>query len=162
MKFKVYAVVLTAGSILGFILFPLPSHATNTSEFSVLIGFWTRHVDRSDNTNEKTDMVALLYNDYMISRFKNSYHDETFFAGKRFHTKKYNLGKFQHIGVQGNLYAGLMHGYSDKLPNIGGLSPGALPTIGLTWKQTSLELGYIPTPSGGVFMSMIRVSLKLP
>ena len=162
MQFKNYAIVLTAISILGFLLLPMPSYAKNTSEYSVVIGFWTRHVDRSDNTNEKTGMIALLYNDYMISRFVNSYHDETFFAGKRFHTKKFNLGTFKHLGVQGNLYTGIMHGYSDNLPNIGGISPGALPTIGLMWKQTSVEVGYIPTPSGGVFMSLIRFPLKLP
>ncbi len=162
MQFKTYAVVLAAGFILGFLFLPLPSHAENTSKFSMLIGFWTRHADRSDDTNEKTGMIALLYNDYMVSRFTNSYHDETFFAGKRFHTKKFNLGPFEHLGIQGNLYTGIMHGYSDNLPNIGGISPGALPTIGLLWKQTSVELGYIPTPSGGVFMSLIRFPLKLP
>jgi hypothetical protein len=84
MQVKTYAVVITAGLILGLLLLPTPSQATNKNEFSVLIGYWTRHVDRSDNTNEKTGMVALLYNDYMISRFKNSYHDETFLLGKDF------------------------------------------------------------------------------
>ena len=59
MQFKTYAVVLTACLILGFVLLPMPSHAIDTSHFSVLIGFWTRHVDRSDNTNEKTGMIAL-------------------------------------------------------------------------------------------------------
>jgi len=162
MQFKAYAVVLTAGLILGFLLLPMPSYAKNTSEYSVVIGFWTRHVDRSDNTNEKTGMIALLYNDYMISRFVNSYHDETFFAGKRLHTKKFNLGKFQHLGVQGNLYTGLMVGYSDNLPNIGGISPGVMPTIGLLWNKSSVELGYVPTPSGGVFMSLIRLPFKSP
>lgn len=162
MQFKAYAVVLTAGLILGFLLLPLPSYAKDTREYSVLVGFWTRHVDRSDDTNEKTGMIAFLYNDYMISRFVNSYHDETLFAGKRFHTKRFNLGKFQHLGVQGNLYTGLMVGYSDNLPNIGGISPGVLPTIGLLWNKSSVELGYVPTPSGGVFMSLIRFPFKLP
>ena len=67
MQFKTYAVLLTAGSILGFLLLPIPSHAKNTGEFSVLTGFWTRHVDRSDDTNEKTGMIAFLYKDYMVS-----------------------------------------------------------------------------------------------
>ena len=162
MQFKTYAIVLTAALILGVLFLPMPCHAADTGKFSVLIGYWTRHVDRSDDTNEKTGMVALLYNDYMISRFKNSYSDETLFAGKRFHTKKFGLGKFKHLSVQGNLYAGLMHGYSDNLPNVGGISPGVLPTVGLIWKKASVELGYIPTPSGGVFMSLIRFPLKLP
>ena len=135
MRIKTYAVLLTAGSILGFLLLPMPSHARDTGEFSVLIGFWTRHVDKSDDTNEKTGMIAVLYEDYMVSRFINSYHDETFFVGKRLHTKKFDLGKFKDLGVQGNLYTGLMYGYSDNLPNIGGLSVGALPTVGLVWKR---------------------------
>ena len=108
MRFKTYAVLLTAGSILGFLLLPTPSHAKDTGEYSVLTGFWTRHVDRSDDTNEKTGMIAFLYKDYMVSRFINSYHDETFFVGKRLHTKKFDLGIFKDLGVQGNLYTGLM------------------------------------------------------
>jgi hypothetical protein len=162
MRFKTYAVLLTAGSILGFLLLPMLSHATDTGEYSVLIGFWTSHVDKSDDTNEKTGMIAVLYKDYMVSRFINSYHDETFFAGKRFHTKKFDLGIFKDLGVQGNLYTGLMYGYSDNLPNLGGLSVGALPTVGLVWKKTSAEIGYVPTPSGGVFMSLFRFSFKSP
>jgi hypothetical protein len=162
MQFKTYAVLLTAGSILGFLLLPIPSHAKNTGEFSVLTGFWTRHVDRSDDTNEKTGMIAFLYKDYMVSRFINSYHDETFFVGKRLHTEKFDLGIFKDLGVQGNLYTGLMYGYSDNLPNIGGLSVGALPTVGLIWKKTSAELGYAPTPKGGVFMSLFRFTFKSP
>ena len=162
MRFKTYAVLLTAGSILGFLLLPMPSHATDTGEYSVLTGFWTRHVDRSDDTNEKTGMIAFLYKDYMVSRFINSYHDETFFVGKRLHTKKFDLGIFKDLGVQGNLYTGLMYGYSDNLPNIGGLSVGALPTVGLVWKKTSAELGYAPTPKGGVFMSLFRFTFKSP
>ena len=162
MRFKTHAALLMVGSVLGFLWLPIPSHAKDTGELSVLTGFWTRHVDRSDDTNEKTGMIAVLYKDYMVSRFINSYHDETFFAGKRFHTKKFNLGKFKDLGVQGNLYSGLMYGYSDNLPNIGGLSVGALPTVGLVWKKTSAELGYIPTPSGGVFLSLFRYTFKLP
>ena len=161
MPFKTYAIVLTAALILGVLLSPLPSDAIDTDKFSMVIGFWTRHVDRSDDTNEKTGMIAFLYNDYMISRFINSYHDETFFAGKRLHTKKFDLGKKSNdIGIQGNLYTGLMHGYADKLPNIGGLTIGALPTIGLLWDKTSVEVGYIPTPKGGVFMSLFRFTIK--
>lgn len=162
MRFKTYAVLLTAGSILGFLLLPTPSHAIDTGEYSVLIGFWTRHVDKSDDTNEKTGMIAVSYKDYMVSRFINSYHDETFFVGKRLHTKKFDLGEFKDLGVQGNLYTGLMYGYSDNLPNIGGLSVGALPTVGLVWKKTSTELGYVPTPKGGVFMSLFRFTFKSP
>jgi hypothetical protein len=128
----------------------------------MLIGLWTRHVDSSDDTNEKTGMIAILYNDYMISRFINSYHDETFFAGKRFHTRKFALGDLKSLDIQGNFYTGLMYGYADNLPNIGGITVGALPTIGLLYNEISLELGYVPTPRGGVLTSMIRFSLKLP
>lgn len=162
MRSKPYALVLTVCSILGFMLWPMSSWAENTGEFSVLFGFWTRHVDSSDDTNEKTGMIAILYNDYMISRFINSYHDQTFFVGKRIHTRKFALGNLKSIGVQGNIYTGLMQGYSDNLPNIGGISVGALPTIGLLYNETSVELGYVPTPKGGVFTSFIRFPFKSP
>ena len=106
-------------------------------------------------------MIAILYDDYMISRFVNSYHDQTFFAGKRFYTRKFALGNLKSLDVQGNFYTGLMYGYSDNLPNIGGITVGALPTLGLIYNKLSVEVGYVPTPSGGVFTSMIRFPLKL-
>ena len=162
MRFKTYAVVLTIISIWGFLMSATSSHARDTGEYSVMISFWTRHVDPSDNTNENTGMIAISYNDYIVSRFMNSYHNQTFFGGKRLHTKEFALGTFNHLSVQGNLYLGLMHGYSEKLPNIKGLSVGALPTVGLLWKKAAVELGYAPTPKGGVFMSLIKYSFKLP
>jgi hypothetical protein len=139
----------------------MSSRAADPPELTLLVGFWTRHVGPSDDTNEKTGMIALLYNDYIASRFINSYNDETFLVGKRFHTKKYALLEFNSLSVQGNLYTGIMYGYKDNLPNIGGVTIGALPTVGLVWGKTSVELGYVPTPSGGVFTSLFRFSFEM-
>lgn len=66
MRFKTYTALLTAVSILGFLLLPLPSQAKDTGEVSVLISFWTRHVDESSDTNEKTGMFAVSYKDYIV------------------------------------------------------------------------------------------------
>lgn len=161
-RFKTYAAVLTVFIILVSLWLPVSSRAAETGEFSLLLGFWTRHVDPSDDTNESTGMIALLYNNYIVSRFINSYNDETFLVGKRFHTKGVAIPELKQLSIQANLYTGLMYGYSDNLPNIGGISLGVLPTVGLVWKKTSVELGYVPTPSGGVFTSFLRYSFNLP
>ena len=162
LRLKYYFAILLLLLIWEFILAPVSSWAADPREFSLLIGFWTRHVEPSDDTNEKTGMLALLYNDYIVSRFTNSYNDETFLVGKRFHTRKIPLPEFKFLSIQGSLYTGLMYGYSDNLPNIGGITVGALPTVGLVWGKTSAELGYVPTPSGGVFTSLFRYSFELP
>jgi hypothetical protein len=57
------------------------------------------------------------------------------------------------------VYAGLLYGYGNNAAiNIKGIAPAAFPTIGVGYKSTSLEMAYIPTPSGGVFLSLFKYS----
>jgi hypothetical protein len=129
-------------------------------DMSITLGLVTRHVAPGDDTNEDSDFIALSYDQYSISRFKNSYDDETWFGGVNYRTPKLNIFKASDFYFQGNLYAGLVYGYKDHLPNLGGVTPAFIPTIGLGYNWVCLEMLYFPTPSGGIFSSALRFDLS--
>ncbi len=150
-------------TLVGLLFLPISATATDSSdqsdsaEMSLMIGVYTRHVDQSDDPNENNQMVVVSYDNYVVSRYKNTWNDPTYFAGKRFHTRKYPLNRNQKLFFQGNLYTGILYGYGDNAAiNVAGLAPGVIPTLGVGYKTTSVELGYVPTPAGGVFLSFFK------
>jgi hypothetical protein len=136
------------------------SPAQESVDISITLGLVTRHVNPGDNTNEVSDFIGLSYDKYSISRFKNSYNDETLFGGVNFRSSKLNTFKDSDFYLQGNLYTGIVYGYKDHLPNLGGVTPILIPTIGLGYKWMCLEMLYFPTPSGGLFSSALRFDLS--
>lgn len=128
-------------------------------EMSVMVGFFAKHVDQSDDPNENLKMVVASYDNYVVARYINTWDDTTYFAGKRFATNKYALHENHDFFLQGSLYLGALYGYGNNADiNIKGIAPGVFPTIGVGYKTTSLEMGYIPTPSGGVVLSLFKYS----
>jgi hypothetical protein len=128
-------------------------------EMSVMVGFFAKHVDQSDEPNENLRMVVVSYDNYVVSRYINTWDDTTYFGGKRFSTNKYAFYEDRDLFFQGSLYAGLLYGYGNNAAiNIKGIAPAMFPTIGVGYKSTSLEMGYVPTPSGGVFLSLFKYS----
>ena len=126
-------------------------------EMSLMVGVFARHVDQSDNPNENLRMVVASYDNYVVSRYINTWDDPTYFGGKRFSTNKYAINESQNFFYQGNVYAGILYGYGNNAAiNVKGLAPALFPTVGVGYKTTSLEMGYIPTPSGGVFLSLFK------
>ncbi len=128
-------------------------------EMSVMVGFFSKHVDQSDDPNESLKMVVVSYDNYVVSRYINTWDDTTYFAGKRFSTNKYAFHRNRDFFLRGSVYTGILYGYGNNAAiNINGIAPGVFPTIGVGYKTTSLEMGYIPTPSGGVFLSLFQYS----
>jgi hypothetical protein len=126
-------------------------------EMSLMVGFFARHVDQSDDPNEDLKMVVASYDNYVVSRYVNTWDDPTYFGGKRFSTNKYSFSESGKFFYQGNVYAGILYGYGNNAAiNVKGLAPALFPTVGFGYKTTSLEAGYIPTPSGGVFLSLFK------
>jgi hypothetical protein len=126
-----------------------------TQQWAMTLGLFTRHVNPSSDTNEHSGMLGLSYSDWFILGFSNSYHDRSIFGGRRFQTKKIHHSRNSNFFVQGNLYAGLLHGYGDRFPNLAGITPAVVPTVGFGYKKASIEVLYIPTPSGGVFSGVL-------
>ena len=133
------------------------SEKPDSREMSLMVAFFAKHVDQSDNPNENLRMVVASYDNYVVSRYINTWDDPTYFGGKRFSTNKYPFSESQNFFYQGNVYAGILYGYGNNAAiNIKGLAPAMFPTVGIGYKTTSLEMGYIPTPSGGVFLSLFK------
>ena len=129
----------------------------DSREMSLMIGLFARHVSQSDNPNEDLRMVVASYDNYVVSRYINSWDDPTYFGGKRFSTNKYPFNESGNLFYQGNVYAGILYGYGNNAAiDLKGIAPAIFPTVGLGYKTTSLEMGYIPTPSGGVFLSLFK------
>jgi len=119
------------------------------------VGLFTHHVNPSSGTNESSGMLGLSHSDWVILVFSNSYDEQSFFGGKRFQTKKISHPRNRDFFIQGNLYAGLLHGYGDRFLNIAGITPAVAPTVGFGYKNATIEVLYFPTPSGGVFTSVL-------
>lgn len=133
------------------------SEKPDPREMSLMVALFARHVDQSDNPNENLRMVVASYDNYVVSRYINTWDDPTYFGGKRFSTNKYAFNESQNFFYQGNVYAGILYGYGNNAAiNVKGLAPAVFPTVGVGYKTTSLEMGYIPTPSGGVFLSLFK------
>jgi hypothetical protein len=124
-------------------------------QWAITAGLFTRHVNPSSGTNESLGMLGLSYSDWVILGFSNSYDEQSFFGGKRFQTKKICHPRNRDFFIQGNLYAGLLHGYGDRFLNIAGITPAVAPTVGFGYKNATIEVLYFPTPSGGVFTSVL-------
>jgi hypothetical protein len=130
---------------------------SKSREMSLMIGLFARHVDQSDNPNEDLKMVVLSYDNYVVSRYVNTWDDPTYFGGKRISTNKYPIFESHNFFCQGNVYLGILYGYGNNAAiDVKGLAPAVFPTIGVGYKSTALEMGYIPTPSGGVFLSLFK------
>jgi hypothetical protein len=156
---KVFCSLLLSVLIL---LMPLTGMAEETEEkenpaqqWAITLGLFTRHVNPSSDTNEHSGMLGLSYSDWVILGFSNSYHEQSFFGGRRFQTKKISHPRNRNFFIQGNLYAGFLHGYGDRFLNVAGIIPAAAPTVGFGYKNATIEVLYFPTPSGGVFTSVL-------
>ena len=126
-----------------------------TQKWTLILGLVTRHVEPSDDTNDSSRMLGLSYSNWTMARFTNSYNEASVFCGKRFQTKELRHPRYTDFFIQGNLYAGLIQGYGDRFPNIAGVTLAGLPTAGIGYKKTILEMLYMPTFKGGVFTSFL-------
>ena len=136
-----------------------PEEAKEKAEISVAVGLFTKHFQPGENTNENNRMLAFSYDDWCVAWFNNSYDRESVFAGRIFRTDKLISKKDDKLFLRANLYLGLVYGYGDKLPNVGGISPYMLPTGEVGYGMFSFELGVIPAPGhAGLVTGMFKVT----
>jgi hypothetical protein len=126
-------------------------------EASIAVGVFTKHFQLGSSTNETNRALVLSYDDWCVAWFNNSYHEESVFAGRAFRTKKVTGKEHDEWFVRANLYLGLVYGYGDELPNVGGISPYLLPTGEVGYGRFSFELGVIPAPDhAGLVTGMLK------
>lgn len=129
--------------------------ADDPPQVGVMTWLWTRHVNPGSDTNDRSRFLGLGYRDWYAAAFVNSYDDFSVFGGRKFDLHDARLSASGDFFLRFKGYAGLLYGYDEVV-----LIPVLLPTLNLgyaspccgTW---GLELIYVPTLSGGVFMNLM-------
>lgn len=115
---------------------------------AILLGKWSHHILGSgeffgDGTHdERHYLLGIQCGGLAFGTFINCYDNRTFFAGlaREIGSASYSANTRVDAGYK----VGLMHGYGRELPNLCGISPQLMLTLGLSWRRLGLDLGFTP------------------
>lgn len=127
------------------------------TESAVLGGMWSIHTsNHKDQMCGENNLMGIDYNGYTLGTFKNSYRNQSVFAGlsRTVYTKRIVKG----LNVDVKYRIGAIYGYKDKYPNVGGISPLAYPLIGINYKRVGTDITIIPSDRP-IFASSFRYNL---
>jgi hypothetical protein len=127
---------------------------------ALLLGMWSYHLPGTGvvgegPTNEQNQLLGVLFYGFGAGTFINSHYDRSYFAGlsRTVYTKDFGKDARMDIGYQ----VGLLYGYGDNLPNIGGFCGYILPTVGFTVKRFGFDIGFVPV---GIFTASFRIDIE--
>lgn len=137
--------------VLGiFIIFTGEALAFDDLDISISTSLYTKHFTEKEegHYNETNELIGIDVNGWFGSTFVNSDYNRSWFVGKRFSTKKYDIiDDFMFARL--NLYLGPLYGYGDKhVPTIEGWTLGILPSAEIGIDHFGMELVGIPTDTG--------------
>jgi len=122
---------------------------------STWLGFHTHHITHNPDHNETNHINGVVYNEWFLSRFTNSYGLESWVFGKNLLHRRRDLGRHWHLDARFGF--GFATGYGRRLDaHIGGIvTPGLVPAlaVGYDWNpqwSTRVDMLYIPTDKIGV------------
>ncbi|MDX1919496.1 MAG: hypothetical protein SFU25_02040 [Candidatus Caenarcaniphilales bacterium] len=130
---------------------------------AILLGMWSFHFDGEGefskhfygtkdarNHNEVNNLVGIQYASICAATFTNSHDRQTFVLGVNRNLIDKKIGQTD-LHFQSGYRAGIIYGYGDQFPNLGGVSPVLFLTAGLKYKIFGVELNYVPgTPVPGL------------
>ena len=108
-------------------------------EVSIFASFYTKYLKGSEGLNERNNVLGISVDGYFASTFNNSHGHRSWLMGKVFSTRKFDLWDTG-LYARANLYAGVLYGYGDDMPDVAGWTIGASP--GLEVSHRRLEMGY--------------------
>lgn len=122
---------------------------------ALLLGMWSIHLKGSGehfgngNSNEQNNLLGIQYYGLAVGTFINSYDDRSWFFGpvREVYSRKISENTRLDIGYK----LGLLFGYGDHMPNVGGTSLFGAGTFGFSWHRLGADIMIIPTGviSGG-------------
>jgi len=125
---------------------------------ALILGMQSYHfgVTNRHDFNEKNNMLGVQYKGYTASTFKNSFYEQSYFAGvaRKVWEKKIN----KYVGVDVQYKAGALYGYGSRYPNLGGVTPVVIPAIGLNFMKVGFDLTVIPS-NRPIFAGNFRVGI---
>jgi hypothetical protein len=127
---------------------------------ALLLGMWSLHLDGTGvigdrRHNEQNLLLGVQVYGFNAGTFINSHYDRAYFAGlaRTVYTKDFSKDARMDLGYQ----VGLLYGYGDDLPNIGGFSAYIVPKIQFTIKRFGFDIGIVPT---GILMGSFRIDTE--
>jgi len=108
---------------------------------SILLGMFSHHTSPNRH-NETHNIIGIDYKGYSIGTFKNSYSDQTYYAG--ISRKIYEHYLRENLKFDIKYKAIVMHGYADHYPDLAGFTPIIMPIFGLTFGHTGMDFIAIP------------------
>lgn len=108
---------------------------------SLLLGMFSHHTSNKDH-NETHNLLGIDYKGYSVGTFKNSFSDQTYYAGISRKLYEYEFRKNIKFDVKYKLVA--MYGYQDHYPDLAGITPLIMPMFGLSFGYTGVDFMAIP------------------
>ena len=143
------------------------SSSVYSSELTIWHSVNTYHVDRANDeaNDENSKVITVFYNDWFIGSFNNSYSKRSEILGYKIWKKHWTFNKQQ---FETGFSIALATGYGRELwSNIDGIvTLGVSPSIGWSYRlsedhKLGIDVLYLPTDNGGVFVSGINVTFIL-
>lgn len=127
------------------------------SDNAVLGGMWSMHTsNHKDELCGENHLLGVEYNGYTVGTFKNSYRNQSVFAGLSRTVYTVKIAKGVNMDIKYKI--GAIYGYGDKYPNALGVSPLAYPLIGINYKKVGTDITIIPSDRP-IFASNFRFNL---
>ena len=127
------------------------------NKHEVAIGYtpFCEHIfsDNTDYNENDNHLIILSVDQWFVMTFKNSYYDRAFAAGYTFRTGKWKpfeessltISRWEtHLFLRGNLSAGLVYGYHNRTIELWGISPAAIPSLEVGYKNFSVHATVYP------------------
>lgn len=157
--------VLLLALVLAILLVCVKVRADDTfldrHEVSIGWSFYTIHFSGEfsgdgDKYNNNNNIIALSIDQWFVATFNNSHYDRSYSAGYTFRTPKWQPVGDDWYG-RANVMAGIVYGYDDQFINVGGFTPGIIPSVEVGYKMVSLDTIVIPIGSG-VLSCILKVT----
>ena len=115
---------------------------------AVLLGMWSIHIEGTGEFfgdgrhNGSHQLIGLQYYGLTAGTFINSNDDRAWFFGSAREVFSHNFSDDTRFDI--GYKVGLLYGYEDDVPNVGGVSLFATGTFGFSWKRLGFDIGVIP------------------
>ena len=128
----------------------------SADEYTYSIGYAPicKHFNNDENMNETNHGVFIAYDKWIAGTFNNSSYIQSWFIGRSYKTDKWGKDLYARL----NMHIGLLYGYGDDMPDVGGWTIGIAPMIEIGYKQFVIETMINPITDGGVVSFLFKYS----
>ncbi len=119
------------------------------SRDALLLGMWSLHLDGTGEyfgdgrNNDQGNMFGIQLFGLSGGTFINSHDDRAWYFGPSRDVYSRQLSENTRFDI--GYKFGVLYGYDDDLPNVGGITPFIMAVFGFSWKRLGFDIGVLPT-----------------